>query len=103
MESLADFVTPAALSENWDGRHQASYLSSAYSTLCWQADNTLAFLYEEDTYGTSGGGYTIVYKNYSLEQITDSAYTYYPELDNRAFITEDIEAKLSTVELGTGN
>ncbi len=103
LESLADFVTPAALSENWDGRHQASYLSSAYSTLCWQADSTLAFLYEEDTYGTSGGGYTIVYKNYSLEQITDSAYTYYPELDSRAFITEDIEAKLSTVELGTGN
>ena len=103
LESLADFVTPADLAKDWDGRHQASYLSSAYSTLCWQADNTLAFLYEEDTYGTNGGGYTIVYKNYSLEQITDSAYTYYPELDNRAFITEGIEAKLSTVELGTGN
>lgn len=103
LESLADFVTAAKLSENWDGRHQASYLSSAYSTLCWQADSTLAFLYEEDTYGTNGGGYTIVYKNYSLEQITDSAYTYYPELDSRAFITEGIEAKLSTVELGTGN
>jgi hypothetical protein len=103
LESLTDFVTPAALSENWDGRHQASYLSSAYSTLCWQADNTLAFLYEEDTYGTNGGGYTIVYKNYSLEQITDSAYTYYPELDGRAFITEGIDAKLSTVELGAGN
>ena len=103
LESLTDFVTAAKLSENWDGRHQASYLSSAYSTLCWQADSTLAFLYEEDTYGTNGGGYTIVYKNYSLEQITDSAYTYFPELDNRAFITEGIEAKLSTVELGTGN
>ena len=103
LESLADFVTPADLSKDWDGRHQASYLGSAYSTLCWQADSTLAFLYEEDTYGTNGGGYTIVYKNYSLEQITDSAYTYYPELDSRAFITEGIEAKLSTVELGTGN
>ena len=103
LESLADFVTPAELSKDWDGRHQASYLSSAYSTLCWQANGTLAFLYEEDTYGTNGGGYTIVYKNYSLEQITDSAYTYYPELDGRAFITEGIEAKLSTVELGIGN
>ena len=103
LESLTDFVTPADLSKDWDGRHQASYLSSAYSTLCWQADNTLAFLYEEDTHGTNGGGYTIVYKNYSLEQITDSAYTYYPELDGRAFITEGIDAKLSTVELGAGN
>ena len=103
LESLADFVTPANLAKDWDGRHQASYLSSAYSTLCWQADSTLAFLYEEDTYGTNGGGYTIVYKNYSLEQITDSAYTYYPELDNRAFITDSIEAKLSSVELTGGN
>ncbi|MBR3860191.1 MAG: exo-alpha-sialidase [Bacteroidaceae bacterium] len=103
LESLADFVTPAVLAKDWDGRHQASYLSSAYSTLCWQADSTLAFLYEEDTYGTNGGGYTIVYKNYSLEQITDSAYTYYPELDSRAFITEGVDAKLSTVELGAGN
>lgn len=103
LESLADFVTPANLAKDWDGRHQASYLSSAYSTLCWQADSTLAFLYEEDTYGTNGGGYTIVYKNYSLEQITDSAYTYYPELDSRAFITEGVDAKLSTVELGAGN
>lgn len=103
LESLADFVTPAELAKDWDGRHQASYLSSAYSTLCWQADSTLAFLYEEDTYGTSGGGYTIVYKNYSLEQITDSTYTYFPDLDSRSFITEGIEAKLSTVELGAGN
>ena len=103
LESLSDFVTAAKLSENWDGRHQASYLSSAYSTLCWQADSTLAFLYEEDTYGTNGGGYTIVYKNYSLEQITDSAYTYYPEIDTEAFIAEGIEAKLSTVTLGAGN
>ncbi len=103
LESLADFVTPAVLAKDWDGRHQASYLSSAYSTFCWQADSTLAFLYEEDTYGTNGGGYTIVYKNYSLEQITDSAYTYYPELDSRAFITEGVDAKLSTVELGAGN
>ena len=103
LESLTDFVTADDLARDWDGRHQASYLSSAYSTLCWQADNTLAFLYEEDTYGTSGGGYTIVYKNYSLEQITDSAYTYFPELDTRAFITEGIDAKLSTVELDGGN
>ena len=103
LESLADFVTPAAFAQDWDGRHQASFLSSAYSTLCWQADSTLAFLYEEDTYGTNGGGYTIVYKNYSLEQITDSAYTYYPEIDNLAFISDSIEAKLASVELNGGN
>lgn len=92
-ESLADFVNPEKLAADWDGRYQSSYLSSAYSTLCWQADNKLAFLYEEDTYGTSGGGYTIVYKNYSLEQITDSAYTYNAELDAMGFVAENIEVK----------
>ena len=97
LENLGDFVTPENLAKDWDGRHQASFLSSAYSTLCWQADSTLAFLYEEDTYGTNGGGYTIVYKNYSLEQITDSAYTYYPELDTQAFVASGIEAKLSSL------
>ena len=97
LENLSDFVTPDNLAKDWDGRHQASFLSSAYSTLCWQADSTLAFLYEEDTYGTSGGGYTIVYKNYSLEQITDSAYTYYPELDAQSFVASGIDAKLSSL------
>lgn len=100
LESLSDFVSPDSIASNWDGRHQSSYLSSAYSTLCWQADSTLAFLYEEDTYGTSGGGYTIVYKNYSLEQITDSAYTYYPELDAMTFVAESADAKLSTILSG---
>lgn len=77
LESLRDFVSPDSIAKDWDGRHQASFLGSAYSTLCWQADNTLAFLYEEETHSTSSrGGYTIVYKNYSIEQLTDSAYTY---------------------------
>ena len=77
LESLKDFAAPDSIAKDWDGCHQASYLGSAYSTMCWQADNTLAFLYEEETHcNTSRGGYTIVYKNYSIEQITDSAYTY---------------------------
>ena len=40
--------------------------------MTWQNDNTLGFLYEEETFRTAGqGGYTIVYKNYSIEQITE--------------------------------
>ena len=45
---------------------------SAYSTMCFQKDSTIAFLYEEETHGA---GYTIVYKNYTLEDITDGAYS----------------------------
>lgn len=103
LESLADFVSPDSIAKDWDGRHQSSYLSSAYSTMCWQADNKLAFLYEEDTYGTTGGGYTIVYKNYSIEQITDSAYTYNADVDRDAFVAASINQKTEGLSSGSGN
>ena len=72
LASELDYNTPANFAKDWDGRHQASFLGSAYSTMCFQQDSTIAFLYEESTYGAD---YTIVYKNYTLEQITDGAYS----------------------------
>ena len=76
LESGADYNTPANFAKAWDGRHQASALPSAYSTMCFQKDSTIAFLYEEDTYGINAyGGYNIMYKNYSLEQITNNKYS----------------------------
>lgn len=103
LESLNDFINADSIAFNWDGSHQSSYLGSAYSTFCLQADNTLAFLYEEDTYGTSGGGYTIVYKNYSIEQITDSAYTYNPNLDAMDFVAESADIKLDILGISEEN
>ncbi len=98
-----DFADPATFSKDWDGRHQSSTLGSAYSTYALQQDGTLGFLYEEETYGA---GYTIVYKNYSLEQITDSAYSYTPadEMDNDAIsqmLKTEMELKVSDLEAGT--
>ena len=76
LASGADYNTPANFAKNWDGRHQASFMSSAYSTMCYQKDSTIAFLYEEDTYGINAyGGYNIMYKNYSIEQITNGKYS----------------------------
>ena len=76
LETENDYNTPANFARDWDGRHQASYLASAYSTMCFQKDSTIAFLYEEDTYGINAyGGYNIMYKNYSIEQITNGKYT----------------------------
>ena len=72
LENESDYNTPANFAKDWDGRHQSSYLGSAYSTMCFQKDSTIAFLYEESTYGAD---YTIIYKNYTLEQITGGAYT----------------------------
>lgn len=79
LDSPSTFSTPQVIAGNWTGRHQSSNMSSAYSTMTWQKNNTLGFVYEEDTYGTvRNGGYTIIYKNYTIEHITDSAYTYNP-------------------------
>lgn len=105
LESLSDYRTPEAIAKNWTGRHQSSYISSAYSTMTWQKNNTIGFVYEEDTYGTSGGGYTIIYKNYSIEQITDSAYTYTPAIDGDSLtalgVPKIIEDITSTENIGT--
>ena len=105
LESLADYRTPDAIAKDWDGRHQSSYISSAYSTMTWQKNNTIGFVYEEDTYGTSGGGYTIIYKNYSIEQITDSAFTYNPSVNGDSLTALGmgavVDAVTSTDNVGT--
>ncbi len=91
LESKADWATPAAFAANWDGRHQASRTGSAYSTMIVQPNGHIAFLYEEDTYGVNGGGgYNIVYKDYTLEYITDSLYEYNPGMDLDTYNKEKI-------------
>ena len=77
LESEADYASPAKIAADWEGRYQATTLGSAYSTMSWQKNNRLAFFFEEETYSTwEGGGYTLVYESYSLEQITDGKYEY---------------------------
>ena len=98
LETLEDFISPDAIAANWDGRHQASYVGSAYSTMTLQHDNNVGFLYEEDTYGTNGGGYTIVYKNYSIEYITDSAYVFDADVDKTAIVAAGIDAKIANFD-----
>ena len=95
LETLEDFISPEAIAADWDGRHQSSYVAGAYSTMTLQHDNNVGFLYEEDTYGTNGGGYTIVYKNYSIEYITDSAYVYDADVDKNAIVAAGIDAKIA--------
>ena len=95
LESLEDFISPDVIAADWDGRHQSSYVAGAYSTMTLQHDNNIGFLYEEDTYGTSGGGYTIVYKNYSIEYITDSAYVFDADVDKTAIVAAGIDAKIA--------
>ena len=74
-----DYLDPAFIAENWDGVLQVTTLNSAYSTMAWQRENRLGFLYEEETHGTSNlayGGYTIVYECFDIEDITEGKYKY---------------------------
>ncbi|MCF0199216.1 MAG: exo-alpha-sialidase [Bacteroidaceae bacterium] len=99
LTSLADFASPAAVARDWTGRHQSSYLGSAYSTMTWQQDNKLGFIYEEETHcGVGGGGYTIVYKNYSIEQLTDSAYSYKADVNADSLTAEGIQCRMEGVK-----
>ena len=100
LETLADFVNPDSIAADWDGHHQSSYFASAYSTMTLQKDNNIGFLYEEDTYGTNGGGYTIVYKNYSIEYITDSAYVYDADVNHEDIVAAGIDSKIDGMEGG---
>ncbi len=82
IESPEGYASPETFAANWEGSHQASDTGSAYSTMTWQQDNTLGFLYEESTYNSA---YTIVYKNYTLEYLTDDTYEYDDDPDREAF------------------
>jgi hypothetical protein len=76
---IDDYLSPSELARDWDGLLQVSTRNSAYSTMIWQHDNNLGFLYEEETYVTSTlayGGYNIVYESLSVEEITDGKYSY---------------------------
>ena len=103
-----DFSSSANFAKEWDGAHMASYVGSAYSVMAWQKNNTLAFMYEEETFASSSrGGYTQVYKNYTIEQITDSAYSYAPDADfavANELTKKVVDARLAAVKqsIGTG-
>ena len=71
----SDYATPKDVARDWTGRYQVSTLGSAYSTMTLQRNRTLGFFYEEETHcGTQGRGYTMVYRNLSIEQITEGRY-----------------------------
>ena len=82
LASQEDYLSSYDLAADWDGVKQVTTLNSAYSTMAWQKDNRLAFLYEEETHGKSNfayGGYTIVYECFEIEDITNGKYTYRQE------------------------
>lgn len=95
LSSLADLSDPAAFITAWDGYYQVTAMNSAYSTMCVQANDSIAFFYEESTYGYD---YTNVYKQYNLERITGGAYSYYAGVNRTAFVKKIMEERLAALE-----
>lgn len=82
LEYDTDYASPSAIASNWEGVYQVTTLNSAYSTMIWQHDDRLAFLWEETTYCEGlppYGGYTIAYDCFTLEKVTNGEYRYCAE------------------------
>ena len=76
-ELSADANTSYASSDFSSGwtRYQITSNTSAYSSMTWQADGNIGFVWEDDYKSLVKDGYDIKYKNLSLSTITNSAYT----------------------------
>ena len=61
-------------SSGWT-RYQVSSTTSAYSSMIWQADGNIGFVWEDDYKSWSKGLYNIEYRNLPISTITGGAYT----------------------------
>ena len=79
--------TSELFSRNWNQGLQVSKRTSAYSTMCVQGDNRIAFFYEEGP-----NEYCMVYVPLTLEEITGGQYTMYDPASDGIM---DIDGSLS--------
>ena len=72
IDDPSSYSSPEAFSKGWTlGKVVAPY-SSAYSTMCVQADGKIAFFYED---GKSGAGYDMVYVPLTIAELTNNTYS----------------------------
>ena len=104
--------------KDWDGFFQVSNTSSAYSSMDLQADNRIGFIYEETLTGfgrrdnpvstsfpTGDGqhnfdGFDNIYVAYTLEHITNNAYSVKRDIDRRAFLQVYFTALVADADEG---
>lgn len=73
LKSLDNIYTPANIARDWDGYYEVSPYSSGYSTMTLDKETGIEFLFEENNYN---GGYDIIYRNLSLDDITNGKYIF---------------------------
>lgn len=69
--SPEDYADSVSIASNWDGKFEVTPNTSGYSTMVLDKDGDIAFFFEENAYN---GGYDMVYRNLSLEEITNGQF-----------------------------
>ncbi len=89
LDNLTKYRTGADLAPDWTGKFQVTRKDAAYSTMCLDQDNNLAFFYEETGYN---GGYNMIYRKLSVEEITGGRYQYaeLTEAERQAYLSAGI-------------
>ncbi|MBR5456132.1 MAG: DUF4091 domain-containing protein [Bacteroidaceae bacterium] len=106
LTDVTDINSVENFAKDWNGFFQVSNTSSAYSSMDLQADDRIGFIYEETLTGfgrrdnpvstsfpTGAGqhnfdGFDNIYVAYSLEYITNGAYSVKRNVDRRAFVQD---------------
>ena len=87
-ENGTNKYTPQTFSTGWTKGKHVSTKGSAYSTMILQADGRLGFYFEEEP--GDAWSYCLVYIPYSIEDVTDGAYSLYT-----------VTSKISEYKVGT--
>ena len=120
LTDLTDLNTVANFSKDWNGFCQVSNTASAYSSMEWQADNKIGFFWEETltsfgkrqnpvttSFPTGSGthnfdGFDNLYAPYTLEYITEGAYSINTSVDRGAFLKTYFTAYAEASDLSDG-
>ena len=120
LTDMADMNSVVNFCKDWNGFHQVSTTSSAYSSMDLQADGRVGFIYEETLTGwgkrdnpvstsfpTGAGqhnfdGFDNIYLPLEVEYITEGAYSYKANVDRRAFLQAYFSAVVADAELSDG-
>ena len=120
LTDMADMNSVANFCKDWNGFHQVSTTSSAYSSMDLQADGRVGFIYEETltsfgkrdnpvstSFPTGAGqhnfdGFDNIYLPMEVEYITEGAYSYKANVDRRAFLQAYFSAVVADAELSEG-
>lgn len=97
LKDLSQYRTAADFASNWPNYLQLSKTSSAYSTMTMDQENNIAFFYEENG---ANGGYDMVYKKVTIEQLTGDKYEYCamtPE-DSVAYLSAGVDPFVESVK-----